>query len=231
MIAFLNTWQTLIAGLLALIGAFITVRALNRQARDATERKARALRAMLPSTLSAIDTYAIETIRWLKSVREKADLLDKGQYTNQAVAVASCPRPDTAAVRFLQDCVEHFNPDASRFVAKLLSKQQVHNSRIVDLRDYFENHPQYETKQIGLAKNIDEFIASAVDLAANAKQLFPYARFEIDTAPTAPDAQAAMAVFQQCHLQPHRDVEAWNVLTNRYPETAAAGMYAGPSKA
>jgi hypothetical protein len=186
---------------------------------------------MLPNTLSALDGYAVETIRWLKSVREKAQLLEQGQYANQPLAVATCPRPDTAAVVFLQDCVEHFDQEASHFVATLLSKQQVHNSRIVDLHDYLVNHPQYDVKQVGLAKNIDEFIASAVDLAANAKRLFPYARFETDAAPKPPDAQFAMAVFQQCHLQPHSDVNAWNVLTNRYPETAAAGMYSGPVKA
>jgi len=231
MIAFLNTWQTLIAGGLALIGAVITVRALNQQAREATERKARALRAMLPNTLSSIDGYAIESIRWLKGVREKANLLENGQYGNQSIAVVTCPRPDTAAVTFLQDCVEHFDADVSRFVASLLSKQQVHSSHIVNLHDYFVNYSLYELKQVGLGKNIDEFIASAVDLAANAKQLFPYARFETDDAPKAPDANIAMAVFHQCQLQPMRDVGAWNVLTNRYPETAAAGIYTKSTKA
>lgn len=225
MIEILNTWQTLIGGVLALAGAVITVWVLNRQSREATQRKARALRAMLPNQLSSIHSYSIESIRWLKSVREKSTLLESGQYGNQSVSVPTCPRPDTAAVAFLQDCVEHFDREPSRFVAILLSKIQVHHSRVSDLFDYFTNYPLYETKLIGVSKNIDEFLANAVDLDANAKQLYPYARFEIDTAPLPPDANAAMAAFYQCQLEPVRDTEAWNILTNRYPETAAAGAY------
>jgi len=39
---FLFNWQTLIAGILALIGAVVTVRALRKQAREDAERKERA---------------------------------------------------------------------------------------------------------------------------------------------------------------------------------------------
>jgi hypothetical protein len=221
----LYNWQTLIGGGLALLGAVITVLALNRQTQQATLRKSRALRAMLPNTLSAIDAYAIETIRWLKSVREKAGLLERGQYGNQSIAVMSAPRMDNAAVTFLQDCVEHFDRGPSAFVAKLLSKQQVHNSRIMDLHDYFVHYPLYEVKQIGLQKNITEFIASAVDLAAYARQLYPYARLETEATPSVPNADVAMQAFYHCHLRPEQDTDAWNTLTNRYPETAAAGAY------
>jgi len=221
----LNKWQTLVGGLLALAGAVITVWALNRQSHEATQRKARALRAMLPNQLSSIHGYAIESIRWLKSVREKATLLERGQYGNQSIAVPTCPRPDAAAISFLQECVEHFDREPSRFVAILLSKLQVHQARVTDLFDYFANYSLYETKLIGVPRNIDEFVASAVDLDANAHQLYPYARFEADTAPAPPDANAAMAAFHQCQLQPVRDTEAWNILTNRYPETAAKGAY------
>lgn len=225
MIDFLNKWQTLIGGILALIGAVITVWVLNRQSHEATQRKSRALRAMLPNQLATIHNYSIETIRWLKNVREKSSLLESGQYGNQSISVPTSPRPDAAAITFLQDCVEHFDRGPSRFVAVLLSKVQVHQSRVTDLFDYLVNHPLYETKLVGLAKNIDEFIASAVDLDANAKQLYPYARFETESTPLAPDANAAMAAFHQCQLQPMRDTEAWNILTNRFPETAAAGAY------
>jgi hypothetical protein len=90
---------------------------------------------------------------------------------NQSVAVATCPRPDASAIGFMQECVEHFDTKPSTFVATLLSKLQVHNSRVADLYDYFVNYPLYEVKQVAVANNIDEFIASAVDLAANAKQL------------------------------------------------------------
>lgn len=230
MATFLNSWQTLIGGVLALIGAVFTVWALNRQSRLATERKARALRAMLPNTLSSIDGYAIETIRWLKSIREKATLLDRGEYKNQSVAVATCPRPDASAIGFMQECVEHFDTKPSTFVAALLSKLQVHNSRVTDLYDYFVNYPLYEVKQVAVANNIDEFIASAVDLAANAKQLYPFARFETNAAPLAPNSAAVMAIFHQCHLQPMQDTGAWNTLTNRYPDTAAAGAYKPSTK-
>jgi hypothetical protein len=74
----LFNWQTLIAGALALIGAWLTVRALKKQARDEAERKTRGARALLPAALDALTGYATDSVRWLDSVREKADHSEKG---------------------------------------------------------------------------------------------------------------------------------------------------------
>src|ERR1700744_5925403 len=91
-VGFIAYWQTLIAGLVALGGAYITVRTMNQQAREATERKRRSARAMLPSTLDEIHNYALASIRWLENVREKAVLVEKGALGSNPVPVNVCPR-------------------------------------------------------------------------------------------------------------------------------------------
>jgi hypothetical protein len=77
---FLLNWQTLIAGILALWGAWLTIKALRKQNGEDAERKMRGARVMLPAALDTMTAYSIDSIRWLNEVREKAALSETGAY-------------------------------------------------------------------------------------------------------------------------------------------------------
>jgi ABC-type nickel/cobalt efflux system permease component RcnA len=66
-------WQTLVTGIIALVGAWWTVRGIRSQIkqtiefeRDQHEREERAARSVLPMALSEIAQYAIDCIKLLK---------------------------------------------------------------------------------------------------------------------------------------------------------------------
>jgi hypothetical protein len=219
----LYDWQTLIAGIVAFIGAWFTVRALNKQAREEAERKARAARSMLPATLSVVGDYSQSSIRWLKSIRQKAEYTEQGKYAaNSAIAVGTSPRPDSGMLASLKNCVETFEIENARFVAFLLNKIQVHHARVAGLQDYFENYPSFQVKRVGLSREIDVYIANSVEIVAMTNQLFPFARMDTDAAALLPDLPAFRSAFRDCHLDEARDVQAWNKLTNQFLEKERA---------
>ena len=198
----------------------------------AEERKYRATRATLPVTLDATFTYAKASIRWLGDIREKAGLLDAGQYSH-AVAIASSPRPDTAMIAALGDSVEHLDADVGEYIRALLSKIQIHRARIMSLEEHFEMHASQRSTRVGVRQEVDQYIADSVELAALVRQLFPYARGASD-GPIAPlDIYVLGATFRECQLEEIRDVEAWNILTTPYlrnPGEPPQYLYAPPDE-
>jgi hypothetical protein len=62
----------------------------------------------------------------------------------------------------------------------------------------------------------DRFIADAVEIAARARLLYPYARGQIEEPARQVDLAAVRQAFQACHLDAIGDVGAWNQLTDRY---------------
>jgi len=212
---FLLAWQTLIAGLLALLGAWLTVRALQNQARQDAERKARAARVMLPATLDALILYSIDSVRWLDSIREKAVFSEKGAYKG-AIAVNTPPRPDGGMMEKLHDCVEAVDIEHVRLLSDLVSKIQVQSARIRSLHDYLENYQLYEVKRFGLSAEIDDASVTSIKLVALCNGLFPYARLETDDVPAPIDYDAVRIAFRTCHLEEFKNVSVWNALTTPY---------------
>jgi hypothetical protein len=206
-------WQTLIAGLLALIGAWWTIRAMNRHAQEGGLRKARAARALLPATLMAVIRYAAVSVRWLESVKEKATFTEQGQYGNQSVSVNTWPRPDPGFIHELVQCVEYFDGAHSSYTSELLSQIQIQQARIAELHDYFADPPHHGRTRSGLRRDIHKFMADSVKIAALANQLFPYARRKSDAAPAPLDLAAMRSALYDCKLDDTKDAEVWNILT------------------
>lgn len=215
-IGFLYNWQTLITGVMALVGAWITIRAVRRQSNDDAERKRRASRAMLPATLDAVHLYALATIQWLRSTKEKVIYLEQGKYANQPLSTGTSPRLDGETSKALQACVENFHLPEARFAAGLLSRAQVLQSNVSSLSDYFENHSGYQVKRVGLLREVNQQIANAVELVALVARAFPFARNEQETVDGSVDLYAIRNAFKLCFLNEVQEVEAWNLATNRF---------------
>jgi len=222
---FLLNWQTLIAGLLALLGALLTILLLRNQAREAAERKSRGARVMLPAALDTLTGYVIDSVRWLDSVREKADLSEKGAYRH-SIPVNTPPRPDPGMLTVFRDCVESVDIKHVRIISDLVSKIQIQNAWISSLNDYFVNYPLYETKRFGLSGEIDEASVKSILLVAIANQLFPYARLQTDALPPPLDLRAVRMAMRACHLEEINHVNVFNALTDPYIKAEhASGVY------
>jgi hypothetical protein len=215
-VGFLYDWQTLIAGLIALAGAIITVVALGGQARDERTRKSRAARALLPAALASIDDYAVACIRWLHEASGPARRAEQQPHMIAEINLDPPPRFDSSVAATLRDCVEIVDKAPAKGLAALMSKIQVQSSRIAHLDDYLRRYQCLDVKLVGLERNIDEFTANAVEIAASANSFFAFARLETNKTPAALDFEALSGAFHACGLDPIRDVDAWNVLTKRF---------------
>lgn len=217
---FLLAWQTLIAGLIALGGAILTVLALNRQAREAAERRARAARARLPAALDLLNNYALQCVRWLKDLKPKAEIASTGAYQrNQSIPVGTCPRPDGGMMDTFAECVAALDIAPARFIDDLLARLQVQHSRIASLADYFENHYRHPVRQI---LNIEDYVANAIEIDALGRSAYPYARKQCDETPRGLDLGTVTQAFQACELDASSDAATWKILSDRYIEQAAA---------
>jgi hypothetical protein len=213
---FLYRWQTLIAGGIALLGAYITIVALQQQARDERARKSRAARALLPAALASVDDYAVACVRWLREASGPARRAERQPQVIAEIILDPFPRFEAAATATLRDCVEHVDEEPAKRLADLMSKIQVQSSRLADLDDYLRRYQRLDVKRAGLEREIDRFTASAVEIAAVASSFFKFARLETNDAPPQLSLEMVSGAFHTCGLEPARDTGAWNALTTRF---------------
>lgn len=126
-IAWLDKWQTLISGVLAVAAATYAAVKLRQQIglqklqiddersrHDIAEkRKQRAARVAMPDALSAICAYTDEVYSWL-------------------IGAAELPLAPEEALRTLKWAVEHLDGSGADAVVDLLVEYQVHRARIED---------------------------------------------------------------------------------------------------
>jgi hypothetical protein len=166
----LYNWQTLIAGMLALVGALITVRQIGRQidqvaasAETQRSREEDAAKAVLPLALSQICQYSADCLQLLIG-------FVPGRGGAPAVTTASrVPEIPSSAVTMLQTCARHAAPDVVTKIAGLLNKLQVQHARLESLLDRSLGRPMHTSE--GLDAMVD-----AVDIHAKAGALFQYGR-------------------------------------------------------
>lgn len=162
----IHNFQSLIAGVLALIGAGWTVRALDRERRDHILRKSTASRSAMPFALSAICDYAEAYI-------EYAAMLLCGRPISELEEAARSIEASQEAIDLLKNCIEYEDKEWRSVITKLLGELQVAESRLrADKRGELK-------LRSSLPKVGDDRARDASGLYGRAVQLFPYARWEI----------------------------------------------------
>ncbi|MDX0439142.1 hypothetical protein [Sinorhizobium medicae] len=151
--SFLNTWQTLIGSILAVIAAIVTVWEMRRQSRgDETRhqnelaRKKMSARARMPDALSEMSAY----------VRNAAKSLVLGE---------NRPLPPVAAMTTLKDVIEHIDTKQAERTFELVSWYQVQHSRLIG-----SDKPKKIER--------DEMLYDLALLQTQINRLFDYARNE-----------------------------------------------------
>lgn len=179
----LKEWQALVAGGIAIGGAFIGARAVYRQIQQAatfeTERLKRrnaAARSTLPLILSSIMEYAITVAHDLKHIHS---LCPDQTITHNALADWTLPRLPEGDTDALANLIETSSEGVADVIADLLGRLQVQASRIRDLHFRVTQRRAHVPKS-QLVMNI----RTTADLYARCEQLFEYARRETEDVPS-----------------------------------------------
>lgn len=225
----LYDWQTLLAGILALMGALITVLVVVRQIRSARDdtnsqiraakedtdkqigwsvrleeerrrRDERAAKAVLPLAISPLIEYALECIILLSDCKE----------SDNGVEIGKEPIPviPTDVIMSLREVARHADDAVSKQVETLLSKLQVQHARMTS---------QLARKPLDGKRKLNRFeslglVWDAADLYAHIARLFSYARDE-DALRTPATAQEIMTpvriagIYPETHPTLYGDLE------------------------
>jgi hypothetical protein len=199
-----NQHQTLIAGGIALIAALLTVRAIRaqiRQAEDAEKKRVdierNALRARLAFELSYLRVYISEYFQILKAIECAADI--DGTLDDDYVILTSegqkVPELRKQCVVTVSELISREADDITRHrLTILLRELQVSRSRLLAWRGESGAFRRVETQALQM-KGVHAIVDS----------LFPYARFERETA-----AAIAESPFHFMSGRPEPDtVQAW----------------------
>jgi len=170
---FLDKWQTLAAGVLALLGAWLTVTKIQKQINQIDKwetarriREERAAKAVLPLALSELTQYSLDCIIFL------VPFVPGGGQARVVTQGLEPPKRPDGIVGMLQAVARSDDESVSRNVMTLLSKLQVQNARIKGLVwRSLRNQPP----SMSMTEALDSIYDSA-DLYAHTAKMFSYAR-------------------------------------------------------
>jgi hypothetical protein len=127
----LDHWQTLVAGMLALFGAAWTVRVINNQIKQATEqekqrlrREEQAAKAVLPLALVELAQYAEECIRLI------APYVPANEKSPEFPENFAVPRIPEGTIEPLRECARYASTEVATQIRVMVSKLQIQNSRL-----------------------------------------------------------------------------------------------------
>lgn len=202
-LALLEKWQTIIAGLLALIGAYLTVAALERQLEiqrqqsdDQRRRKHYAARAALPAALSDLVQYtrACETI--LKDIGLASQLTGRIIFAPPWVS-PTAPLIPHNALQVLQTCIESADEDMMAVIAGLIEDFQVMHARLLTfLKDTSPGSATIVTRD-----HLNDRIIDTLEFDLRCGKMFEYARRRSEGAvsPTTREELSTRAFFEDIH--------------------------------
>ena len=158
-----HNYQTLIAGLLAFVGAALGVWSLDRERRDRLARKLRAARSAMPFALTAVCDYACAAGKYAQSFR----------HLKAANEAPPPPLMDPSAIVALKEVVEYADRQWASKIADLMNDLQVVQSRAKNIPNHLRHAPSF-------ARFADPLLADAAALENKASNLFDYARQETE---------------------------------------------------
>jgi hypothetical protein len=172
--AFLEKWQTLVAGVIATLAAIATVRAIHLQiaqtaklAKKASRRKNWAARALIAGPLSRI--CAVELDLRKKLFDERGKVITGSQFEGEIVWETLSDRE----VDLLARCIVDAEPRAAKDLSALLSELQIHQARLES-----EVSIRREVSLIVTQNTFESLALDSVFIAARAQRLFLYSRRE-----------------------------------------------------
>ncbi|MGV3513320.1 MAG: hypothetical protein ACO1OX_15065 [Novosphingobium sp.] len=190
----LYEWQGIEGGILALIAAYFSIRALRRQIEQAErhenerlDRQHNAVRATLPLTLSGL----IENCQNMLTALNDAKRIDLDVDASTEVYLPPVP---AAHISELQDVISSSRSDhLPAYIGKIIQEIQTLYAQVSTL-----NNRQERQRRVGLDRDIDIWILQAAKIHALVEGLFDYARYKVSKPPTsAAWERVESAIFQR----------------------------------
>ncbi len=193
----LDKWQTLIAGVLALVGAYWAVIGIRqqiefseRQERERLQREHNAVRATLPLTLSGLIEPLRSMLLALHTARE--GVRAQGFTTDfDPPAVPAQYVTELQAVIATTDQKDVIEP-----ISEIIREIQTLWARVEVLRDERE-----QRRRADLDINIDDWVIQAAQIHALTESLFDYARAEVLVGPTEVSWERAESVIFRLSIE------------------------------
>ena len=180
---YLKEWQTLAAGLLAVIAAIVTMCVVWKQLKfqkwqfdERLRRRQLACRAALPADLSTIMGYLRDCSCAVTTALQKLEQKER-------TAIES-PRLEDRVIRGLQDLIEHIVDERNaEALAEILRIHQIQYSQFSRMLDIF-NHPNRNgIIRITTKQNIEDVVPCIVKLYLHVESALPFSRNEVETIP------------------------------------------------
>lgn len=202
--AFINKWQTLISGLMAVGGAalaYIVARQQlmqgNQLERNRRKRKFDAERTFLPVSLSRIIDYAEASSASLDKI---LGLIPSERVPRELSEEFQVPPFPKEVMPALREFIEYADDLDVSLLLNLTSWMQIHDARLRGAKRDISIDGVLVSRL-----NMEGYLCDAVILHAAASAVFRFARREVQTLPVAVSWDQALSSLQLLHLCP--DVE------------------------
>ena len=178
-------YQSLIAGVLALLGAGIGAWFLQAQIRQTwkveasrRDRKRAALRAVGPLALATIFEYAKSSAASLRELHGKCRG-EHGVLPTTGVTRPSVPTMPSEAITLLSDFIEYSDAGEAGLIVQLLSEMQIQSARLNDTVSTIGRDDKMITK-----RNIENYLQDTATIYALATAGFDFFRERSGRLPT-----------------------------------------------
>jgi hypothetical protein len=185
--AFLEKWQTLVAGLLSVIAALVAVAWLEKQIRltkeeeDRRERKQYADRAAMPAALAEFVKYGRSNLSSLVALRVGLQP-DGGIRFEQGWNKPDVPLYPSRAADTVRACLETTDKDKREPIAQILRDLQKLNSRLEGIISEASPGSGFSVDMMHLSY----YVLGAVDFITRCDTTIPYARGDQPSPPGRP---------------------------------------------
>lgn len=167
-------WQSILAGLAAIVAALVggyfiqgQVRLAEEQERERIRRKHAAARAMLPLALASLSEYADACARLLRNIHIQCSGSAVPPAALQNLRLPDLPASTTADLRLMVESSGFVEGEA---IAEILRNIQVLASRLRSLQG------PHALGHVEMLDNIEAYMINAAEIKAQADELFDYAR-------------------------------------------------------
>ncbi|MEX0740988.1 MAG: hypothetical protein WD071_16770 [Pseudohongiella sp.] len=164
-----HNWQGLNVGMLAFVSSLIAFNIGRYNAERQREREFIAAKVFLPEALSELTEYFKLSAILLSEAYERAS---EPRNNRRRELAAALPVPPKEYKTIFSRCIEKADPEVGSYLAYILMRLQVHNSRISGIPDSFTVGAQ----MLVAPQNILTYLFRLAELQALVNNLFEFAR-------------------------------------------------------
>lgn len=220
----LREWQTLVAGLIALLGALLTVVVIEKQlalARetedDRRKRKHYAARAGMPAALSELVDYSRQSYAVFKLVAPPGNFAGARILHDAPWVSPRIPGIPSSALRVMTTCIESAPTNIMPDIANLVEEFQVLHARMLSLvQDVSPGSTMIVTWH-----NLHDQISDMLEYELSCQNMFDYARRRSERVSSLITRQSmhTRAFFENFHAEDYPGLA--ELIDRRFPDGEA----------